>query len=470
MKIFHNLLLLVIVFALFLTCGQSSKEKATTAEGFQLPEYEKVVLKNGLTLFLMEQHEVPLIYASMVFPAGAVKDGSKSGLASLTADALLFDTKNYSKNEIEETLDFLGASYGTSASAEVASVTMSFVNKDWNEALPILKDIVVNPKFNKSEFEKRKKRLMVQLELAKERPSDVIGDYFNKFLFKDHPYGNPESGTKLSISNITINNVEAFYEANYRPEESALALVGDFKTSTLKKEIENLFKDWQAPGASQKVEAAKIPSYDRSRILLVNKDDATETQFRIGGFGVKRSNPDYVPIQVVNTILGGRFTSWLNDELRVNAGLTYGARSYFSMYKNSGTFAMSSFTRTEKTIEALDLALEVYNRLFTQGIDETTLTSAKNYVKGQYPPRYETGGSLASLLTAMFIYDFDESFINDFEKNVDGLTVDKTKEIIEKYFPNENLQFVLIGKASEIREKVSKYGEITEKEIRADGF
>ena len=470
MKFFYKLSVLPIIFALFLTCGQPSSEKATKAEGFQLPKYEKVVLKNGLTLFLMEQHEVPLIYASMVFPAGAVKDGSKSGLASLTANALLFDTKNYSKKEIEETLDFLGASYNTSASTEVASVSMSFVNKDWNQVLPILKDIVVNPVFNKSEFEKRKKRLLVELDLAKEQPSRVIGNYFNKFLFESHPYGNPGSGSKSSVSDITINDIKKFYGTNYRPEESALAVVGDFKTSTLKKEIEKLFKNWKARGAAKKVEAQAIPSHDKSKLLLVNKDDATETQFFIGGFGVKRSNPEYVAIQVVNTILGGRFTSWLNDELRVNAGLTYGARSSFRMYKNSGTFVMRSYTRTEKTNEAIDLALQVYDRLHNQGIDETTLSSAKNYVKGQYPPRYETGRSLASLLTSMFVYDFDESFINDFEKNVDNLTVDKTKEIIEKYFPKENLQFVLIGKASEIRDNVSKYGELAEKEIKADGF
>jgi zinc protease len=149
-------------------------------------------------------------------------------------------------------------------------------------------------------------------------------------------------------------------------------------------------------------------------MLLINKEDATETRFLIGNFGIKRSNPDYVAIQVVNTILGGRFTSWLMEELRTNRGLTYNADSKFITYKNSGTFTIGSFTRTLTIVEAMDVALEILDQLHKQGIDKETLSSGKNFIKGQYPPKYETAGSIASLLTSMFVYNFDESFINDF--------------------------------------------------------
>ncbi len=139
------------------------------------------------------------------------------------------------------------------------------------------------------------------------------------------------------------------------------------------------------------------------------------------------NNPDQIQIDVINTILGGRFTSWLNDELRVNAGYTYGARSRFSQYKNAGTFYISTFTATKNTEAAIDLALKTYNRLFEKGIDEATLKSAKNYVKGQFPPEYETAGSLAGFLTQKYIYGLDDSYINNFEKAVDGMTVEECK-------------------------------------------
>jgi len=178
------------------------------------------------------------------------------------------------------------------------------------------------------------------------------------------------------------------------------------------------------------------------------------------------NNEDQTQLDVINTILGGRFTSWLNDELRVNAGLTYGARSRFAQYKHTGTFYISTFTQTKNTEAAIDLALKTYNRLFEKGIDEETLLSAKNYVKGQFPPDYETAASLAGFLAQKYIYGLDDSIINSFENEVNGLTVERANELINKYFPKENLQFVLIGKAERDKNVVVKYGKGYRKEYR----
>lgn len=466
MKRIGNITLMVLCFAVF---GFAAGD-LNAREAFELPHYEKFVLDNGLTVYLMEQHEVPLVYVSAVFPAGSTRDGSKYGLASLTAEGLLFGTTNYSKQQIEEMLDYLGASYSSSASRDYASVFMSFVNTDQDRVLPILQEIITRPVFDAEEFEKRQKRLLVELEQAKERPREVIQDYYYKFLYGDHPYGNPVEGTRATVAEITVDDLKTFYKNNYYPAGSAIAVAGDFKTKDMKSKLQELFAGWKTQSAQTPGAGGLVPAIDRTRILLVNKDDATETRFMIGGYGIKRDNPDYVAVEVMNTIFGGRFTSWLNDELRVNRGLTYGAGSRFTEHKDSGVFFISSYTRTETTLEAVDVALELLDRLHSQGVDEKTLNSAKNYVKGQFPPDYETAGDLAWLLTSMFVYEFDESFINDFEKNVDELTVAKSREIVKRYFPKDNLQFVLIGKASEIREQVKKYGEIEEKEIKAVGF
>ena len=154
----------------------------------------------------------------------------------------------------------------------------------------------------------------------------------------------------------------------------------------------------------------------------------------------------------------------------MNTGLTYGANSSFTPLKNGGSFQISTFTATKNTEAAIEKALEVFNRLHKNGLDANTLTSARNYVKGQFPPRYETSGQLADLLTTMFWYGFDENFINNFEKNVDELTADKAKEIIAKYFPKEHLQFIMIGKADDIRKIAAKYGKVTELQIKEDNL
>lgn len=463
------------IFLLFIVLFSGPTYVSLLAEppgnnAFQLPEYEKFVLKNGLTVYLMEQHEVPLIYVSAVFPAGAVKDNGQYGLASLTAEGLLMGTRNYSKEQIEEKLDFLGVSYTTKAEEDTATISMNFLNSHQHSVFPLLKEITTRPVFDQTEFEKRKKRLLLELEQAKERPGRVINDYYKKFLFGDHGYGNPISGTPPSIKKIKVDDLKTFYKANYKPQESAIAFVGDFKILEMKKRVTQLFNDWQVDGTPQKLKSHPLPRFEHARVLLINKEDATETQFIIGDLGIKRNNPDYVAVMVANTVLGGRFTSWLNDELRVNAGLTYGAFSNFVPYKTSGIFLIKSFTKTATTIKAIDLALEVLNRLHQKGIDQKTLSSAKNYIKGQFPPRYETADSLATLLTAMFFYKFDESFINEFQEKVDAVTVLKAKKIIATYFPKNNLQLVLIGKASQILDKVKTYGTVTEKEIKSGEF
>lgn len=441
------------------------------AGNFKLPAYEKVKLENGLTIYLMEQHEVPLIYVSALIPCGAIHDGNKNGLAFLTSESLLFGTKSYSKKQIEESFEFYGADISTSASAEFVKVNASFAKQDQEKLLPIFQDIILNPIFPDDEVDKRKQRLLVELDQAKESPRQVIRAYFNKFIFADKEYGNPIQGSKNTVAEISVDDLKNYYTSHFNPTNASLAVVGDFNTSEMKKTLTELFKSWSFDQTTS-ADPIQIPNVElgKSKVLLVNKNDAQETTFLIGGKGVDRNHPNFTEIQVINTILGDRFTSWLNEELRINSGLTYGVRSAFVPYKNLGTFLISTFTRTENTEKAVDMALQVLNRLHTTGIIEKVLSSAKSYIKGQFPPNFETSGSLANLLTAMDFYGFDEKYINTFEDTVDKMTVAKANEMAKKYFPKENFQFVIIGKSSEIKDIVKKYGEITEKEITEDGF
>lgn len=454
----------VFFIALFATTWAS-------AQSYKLPKYEKFTLGNGLTVYLMEQREVPTINVSAIIPAGAIYDSQKSGLASLTAAGLQYGTKSFTKAKMEEELDFIGASLNTYATKESAGLSAEFASKDQDKVLAMVKEVLVDPVFNAEEFEKEKKRVITGLEQAKESPRQVINSYWDRLIFGNHVYGNPVSGTPATVAKLAISDLRDFYKQNYRPEGSAIAVVGDFNSKEMRSKLSKLFSSWKKSGTKSATLAAQtVAAPKAANVLLVNKEDARETTFLIGGLGISRNNPDYVAIDVINTVFGGRFTSMLNDELRVNSGLTYGANSRFSPLKNSGTFAISTFTATKTTEPAIDKALEVLKRLHSKGIDEETLTSAKNYVKGQFPPRYETSSQLAGLLTSMFWYGFDESYINNFESAVNSMTTARAKEIIQKYFPVNNLQFVLIGKADDIRKTAEKLGPVTVKQIKADGF
>ncbi|HMN24549.1 MAG TPA: pitrilysin family protein [Ignavibacteriaceae bacterium] len=463
LNLFQHLSAIIVFLLLFLSAN-------TTAQ-FKLPKYEVVALDNGLTIYLMEKKDVPIISFSAVFNAGAIRDGEANGLASFTAEALKFGTTNYNKSQIDSIFNFYGSSLNTYARLDYSGLSTQFMKNDLEKLLPVIREVITSPTFPDEEIVKRKQRWIAELDQAKESPRQVIGAYYNKFLFGDSPYGNPVDGIKKTIEQISQSEIKDFYLKNIRSENCAIAVVGDFDSGEMKSELVKLFSDWHIT-VPRLIDDSRYTKQDLKEpaVYLINKDNATETTFLIGGFGVPMSNQDQIQIDVINTILGGRFTSWLNDELRVNAGYTYGARSRFASYKTAGTFYISTFTANKNTEAAIDLAVKTYYRLFEKGIDEATLTSAKNYVKGQFPPDYETSGALAGFLTQKYIYGLDDSYINDFEKAVNGMTVVKANEIIKKYFPKDNLQFVLIGKADEIRNIAKKYGKVIEKNISKDGF
>ena len=433
---------------------------------YKLPVYEKVSLSNGLTLYLMEQTEVPLIDINIVTKVGAVNDKKQAGLTQLTAGNLILGTKEKSKTELDNEIDFIGANLSSSANMEFSTIKASFAKKDLASLLPTLKSVLTTPRFEQQEFDKFKKRHLLQIEQAKESPKSVISNYFNRMIFGNQGYGAPLMGEKNTITAIKLNDIKAHHQKWYQPKNTAIIVVGDFDTKAIKQQLSATFASWQNTKALPAALTAKTTQINKAKVLLVDKADAIETTFTFGGKGIAQNNPDRVGLTVINTILGGRFTSWLNDALRVNAGLTYGARSRFNSFSQSGSFGVSTFTKTETTIEAIDLALATYDKLWQQGIDKETLDSAKAYVKGQFPPKFETSSQLANLLADMYGYDFNESYINNFEKQVNALTVEKSKALISKYFPKENLQFVVIGKADDIRNKISKYGEITEANIK----
>ncbi|GIU42521.1 peptidase M16 [Shewanella colwelliana] len=451
-------------------CATTTAPTTVDTGSFKMPAYEQYQLDNGLTIYLMPQREVPLITVNAVVRAGAVND-TTSGVASMTAQSLLLGANGKSKSDIEQMVDFLGASIGADAGKEGSYIGADFMAKDLDNMLPLLRDVIIAPDFDSAEFDKLRQREMAGLAQAKESPRSVISRYFDKMIFGEHPYGNPSSGTRTSLEELNVSQLRAFHKSYYQPANSAISIVGDFNSQEMKAKVAKLFGDW---GASESITpvnlSAQQPSLSASKVLLVNKGDAIETTFLIGGKGISRDNPDYVGLQVVNTILGGRFTSWLNDELRVNAGLTYGARSGFTAYSQGGVFRISTFTKSETTKEAIDLALKTYARLWEKGIDQATLDSAKAYVKGQFPPKFETSGQMAELLADMYVYGFDDRFINDFQAKVDGLTLAETQRLVSSYFPQENLQYVLIGNAEKIAEVAAQYGDVTQVEINEIGF
>jgi predicted Zn-dependent peptidase len=249
-----------------------------------------------------------------------------------------------------------------------------------------------------------------------------------------------------------------------------LAIVGDFATAEMERRLAAKLAGW--PTKPSPAVTLPPPQDARGRrLLLVDKPDSTQTFYRIGNVGIARTDTDRVHVAVVNTLFGGRFTSMLNTELRVNSGLTYGARSVFELRKQPGPFAIASFTANETTERALDMTLDILKRLHENGVSESELQSAKKYIKGQFPPTIETSSQLATLLSSLEFYGLDENEVNGMYARIDSMTVADARRVIKEHFPLENLVFVLIGKAGDIEKVAKKYApQIETKSITEPGF
>lgn len=442
-----------------------------TAQSLRLPPHEKVVLKNGLTVLLLEKHGVPMINVYGLIKTGAVADPvGEEGLASVTAGLLRKGTKTRTAQQFAADLDFIGGSFDAEAGADFSMVSAEFLTKDLDRGLNLFADALLHPTFPKEEVDKLLAQDLDGVRSAKDDPRQVLFLYYDAYLYGAHPYGRPTEGDEISLKRIQRDAIVKFYETNYAPANMLLAVAGEFHGVEMRKKLEEALGGWSGKPVAALAVPAAAPVKGK-RLLLVDKGDATQTYFAIGNVGVARNDPDRVVIRVVNTIFGGRFTSELNEELRVKSGYTYGASSFFDGRKAPGPFGIFSFTKNETTTPAIDLALQVLEKLHKEGVSAEQLASAKSYIKGQFPPNIETSRQLAQIIASNEFYGLGDDEVNQLEARVDAVTPQVARQVIQKHFPAENLVFVLIGKASAVGPAVEKYAEKRDaREISEPGF
>jgi len=449
----------------------SSLTATASAQKLQIPPHEKVVLKNGLVVLLLEKRGVPIVDVSVVIKTGAVVDpAGQEGLASVTAGLLRKGTKSRTAQQFAADIDFIGGSFDADAGSDYSSAGAEFLTKDITKGFDLLSDALLHPTFPQDEVDKLLAQAVDGIKSAKDSANAVIFDYYEGYLYEGKSYGRPTGGDEVSLKKIKRDSIVKFYETYYTPENTILAVAGDFNAAEVKKKIEDTFGAWAAK-PSPAVKWDSIDPAKGKRLLLVNKSDATQTFFVVGNIATTVTDPDRVAIRVVNTVFGSRFTSMLNEALRVESGLTYGATSFFRPGKMPGPFAVYSFTRNESTEKAMDLALATLKKLHTDGLTGEQLTSAKSYIKGQFPPTVETSAQLAHLIATNEFYGLNDDEVNQLDARVDAVTPEIAKQVIAKHFPSENLVFVLIGKSSEIAPAVKKFAEKQDsREITAPGF
>jgi predicted Zn-dependent peptidase len=323
------------------------------------------------------------------------------------------------------------------------NVTIQSLTRNLDKAIDIYADVLQNPAFPASEVESLRGRLLVALRQQRSNPNAISNIVYNKVLYGDHAYG--RSNSEETIKAITRDDVAGYYNATYRPNNATLIVVGSFDKAALKGQLEKAFGGWK--GTESTVKDLGMPkSLEKAGIYLVDRPNSAQSVVSIGQVGVDRMNPDYYAITVMNTILGGGFTSRINMNLREDKGYTYGARSGFVFRRGAGPFSAGGDIQTAVTKEAIAEFMKELNDIRGgRPVTQKELDYNKQSLIRRYPAGFETVGAISNQLSNLVVYGLPDSYFNDYISKINAVTVADVDRVAKKYLDPSKMAIVIVG-------------------------
>ena len=422
-----------------------------------IPAPASFKLANGLTVLLDRRPGWPVVTADLVVRSGSGANPSdKPGLASFTLDMLDEGTATRSSTQFAAELEQIGAHLNMSASRDYSSISLGASRANIEAGLNLMADAVLNPAFADKEVERVRQSRLGDLEEEKSSTTDVANRVLTMALNgADSPYGYPETGTAASIRATTTADLKGFWKDRGIPNNAALIVSGDLTQAELTSLLEKGLGTWKG-GTTLAEPAAKLPA-QLPRLVMVNVPGAPQTQLRIATRGPSRSTPDYAPLQVLNSMLGGAFTSRINMNLREDKGYTYGVGSRFTYLRTLGWFNVSTGVRTDVTAPALREALGELTRVRDVKPPTAEETSrAKDFIVKALPARFETGDQATGALTELYVYDLGLDYFSGYASKVSALTPDALKDMAAKYLVPDQMMVVAVGDQAKIEGELKK--------------
>jgi predicted Zn-dependent peptidase len=424
-----------------------------------LPVIQKARLGNGLSVWLVEHHELPIIAFNLVVQAGSDRDPlDKPGVASMTAEVLDEGTASQDALQIAERLEYVGATMSVNSTFDGTFISLRTVTKHLDEAFDVFAEVVTGAVFPQKEFDRLKQQRLTSLLQQKDRASTIASLAFNRILYGlGHPYGNDPSGTDRSIAALKREDLVSFYEACYRPDNSTLIIVGDTRLKEMTALLEKKLARWKpAPVPPHKF--PQTPAMAQRRVYLIDKPEAPQSEIRIGYPALARNTEHFFPVLVMNRILGGQFTSRLNLNLREKHGFTYGARSSFSFSKQPGPFTAGAGVTAAKTDSSIQEFLREIGRMHREGVTDEELQFAKKGLSGSFALTFETPAQIAGQLQNIVLYDLPEDHLATYLQDIDRVTGADIQNAAARYLDPARMAVVVVGDLKTVREGVEKLG------------
>ncbi len=467
MKKIIYLLSLVITVSLFSCGGQKTTNETAMKESNdinKMPEagpapkihFQKPIvytLDNGMKIIVVENHKLPRVTANLNIDTPPFNLNDKKGADDLLSSMLGTGSKNMSKDDFNEKVDF----YGARVNLNEGGFYINSLSKFFPEVLELTTDQALNPDFKEEEFQTKKKELIEGLKMQEKSTPAAASNVLNKLAYGDHPYG--EITTIEKAKNITLNDVKDYYSKVYDPSRAYLIVVGDVKAEDIKNQADKYFANWKKPANPITAQLPEIKNVPETEIDFVDMPHASQAELKVAHRSdVKMSNPDYQKVLLMNSILGGDFNSYLNMTLREKHGWTYGARSSFGTNKYGGLFRASTSVRNQVADSAVVVTMEQLNKIRNEKVDDELLNNTKQKYMGNFVLQMENPATIARQAYNIYVNNLPEDFYETFLQKVEAVTPEDVQAVANKYLHPDKARIVVAGKASVIVPGLEKQG------------
>jgi zinc protease len=409
------------------------------------PLGKRIMLDNGMVLLLSEKHEIPMVTVNMAIKAGntAVPE-DKAGLASIAASLLTQGTAKRTANQISSEIDFIGGSLSTGGGDDFATASLRVLKKDIRTGFDLLSDVLMNPVFDQKEIDRKVKSTLAEIQRQKEEPNTVAGEAFEKAVYGGHAYGRTGDDVAAYLPKLTRQDIIDFYTARYSPNNAVVAVVGDVTEREIVALMKEYFRGWKV--SNQPLPASVAPPVIEKTVVTKIDKKITQANIDMGHIGIKRENPDFYAVMVMNYILGGGgFSSRMMDNIRDNKGLAYDVHSGFAAQKEAGAFEVSIQTKNESANEVIAEALKELRRIQTDLVSEKELADAKAYLTGSFPLRMDTSAKIAGMLTSIEIYNLGLDYPQQYPGLIRAVTGEDVRRVAKKYLAPDKMVIVVVA-------------------------
>jgi zinc protease len=431
----------------------------TQPEGGPLPALtlslpESIQLDNGLTVIVSEERGVPVISAVLVIGSGSGANPiGQPGLASLVGSMLDEGTKSRTALQLADEVARLGATLGTSTNMDGTIITGRALTQNFGATLDLMADISLRPSFPTEELSRQKASRLAQLVQQRDNVGTRASDVFAEALYgSNHPYGLTQIGTEAAINVTTRDDLVSFWEKHLVPNNAALVVAGDISLVELRPLVERAFGSWT--GESPQASSIGVPETSSAQVIIVDMPGAPQTQLRVGKVGVSRASEDYEALRVMNSGLGGMFSSRINMNLREEHGYTYGARSRFIFRKGPGPFEVSTGVRTNVTALAISEIFIELREAVSSPIEGEELLKVKDSLTLSLPGTFETSARVAGYYADVYLYDLGLDYYRDYGARIRAVTEEQVAEVADRYLVPEEMVVVAAGDRASIESEL----------------